>query len=165
MKHTIFIFKVLVFVMLSHTGANALAQRENNKNAGREQIEMIKTRFLTRQMQLTKEEARLFWPVYDQYQKNLIQLRKDRDEWLPGMPGQMDTLTDDQINKLIDARLKNAEDILNARKKLVDDLREVLSPHKIALFLHSERQFNQELQNRVQQRRIEQPPSGRNFPR
>jgi len=62
-------------------------------------------------------------------------------------------MTDEEINALIDARLKQAETALEERKKLITALREVLPPRKVAMFLMAEHRFTDELRKRVQEGR------------
>ena len=38
----------------------------------KERIEAMKIGFLTEQLNLTPDEAKVFWPVYDQYQGELV---------------------------------------------------------------------------------------------
>ena len=141
---------IALIVLISGTLA---AQSEQTLPKQRENIELIKTRYLTRQMQLTKEEARNFWPIYDEYQAAMQQLRSDRNQSIPESPEVFDAMTDAEINAMIDARLSHAEKTIGIRKKMIGDLREVLSPRKIAIFLRAEQQFNRELQQRIRERR------------
>lgn len=156
MEKTLSLTKSLnVFILLFITGI--LSAQPGPGPRQHEKIELIKTRYLTRQMQLTSAEARVFWPVYDNYQAKLEQLKKDREDWAPDSPEAFDKMNDTQIDALIDGRLANAEAALDARKDLIKDLREILPPRKIAVFLRAEQQFAKELRDRIQERRGQQP--------
>lgn len=150
-------FWIALIVLISGT---LTAQSEKPLPNQRENIELIKTRYLTRQMQLTKEEARNFWPIYDEYQAAMQHLRSDRKQSIPESPDDFDAMTDAEINAMIDARLSHAEQTIAIRKKMISDLREVLSPRKIAVFLRAEQQFNKELQQRIRERRQNQNVPG-----
>lgn len=134
-----------------------MAQPAERLEPHRERIEAVRTRFFTRQMQLTPKEARLFWPLYDEYLAKQEALRGQRSEWTPESPEAFDSMTDDEINAMIDARMQQAETALQDRKKLISDLREVLPPRKVALFLRAEHRFTMELRQRVQERRNRHP--------
>ncbi|OZA24427.1 MAG: hypothetical protein B7X86_08430 [Sphingobacteriales bacterium 17-39-43] len=45
-----------------------------------ERIEAIKVAFITKKLDLTTEEAQKFWPVYNNYQKELMELMRKRRE-------------------------------------------------------------------------------------
>jgi hypothetical protein len=143
---------VLAFIVLVEPG---FSQRRPEPPQGRERIEVAKTTYLSRQMKLSPEEARQFWPVYDQYQEAVKALEDDRRKALQSMGEGLDNMNDDEINAMIDARIHHAELALAARKKMIAALREFLSPRKIAIFLRAENQFNRLLQKRLMERRNE----------
>ncbi len=122
-----------------------------------ERIEAVRTRFFTRQMQLTPKEARLFWPLYDEFLAKQEKLKGQREEWTPESAEAFNIMTDEEINAMIDARLQQAETALDDRRKFISDLREVLPPRKVAMFLRAEHRFTMELRQRVQERRTRQP--------
>lgn len=154
-KYNYLLKPAIGFILILLTGLLP-AQPGGNHN---ERIELIKTRYLTRQMNLTRDEARLFWPVYDEYQNQLAKITKEREEWSPPSPEAFNKMTDDEINALIDGRLKHAEAAYEARKQLIKDLREILPPRKVAIFLRAEQQFSKELRRRIQERRgMDMPP-------
>jgi len=95
----------------------------------------------------------LFWPIYDTYMAEQEKLRMQRDERTPESIEAFAAMTDEEINALIDARLKQAETALEERKKLINELREVLPPRKVAMFLRAEHRFTDELRKRIQDRR------------
>src|SRR5689334_13027544 len=72
---------------------------------GQQQKENIESRhiaFITNQLQLTPEEAQVFWPVYNKYHAEVEALRKNHVTELFSAKVNFDTYTDDQVNKLID---------------------------------------------------------------
>jgi hypothetical protein len=150
-----FTTSIMIFLMFvpAMTVSILYAQQRPGPKQGRERLEVAKTTFLSRQMKLTPEEARLFWPVYDQYQESLSQLKDERLEAFQDIAEGLENKSDQEINALIDERLLHAEKALAARKKLVKDLREFLPPIKIAVFFRAEQQFNRELQQRMMERR------------
>lgn len=144
-----FIFKNFAVFILTTFLVQVYAQQRPAHMPDREKIEVAKTTFLSRQMRLTPEEARLFWPVYDQYQEAIMELREDRHETLQNLEEGLDNMSDSQINATIDAHMLHAEKTLAARKRMITSFREFLPPRKIAIFLRAEKKFNQELQQRL----------------
>lgn len=153
--------QILFTVFLTSILTSFLSAQPGVGMQQRERIEMVKTRFLTRQMEMTKEEARQFWPVYDTYQAEMSKLKSDRNDWIPKSPEAFDQMNDDEINALIDARMSQAEKAVQARKTLVQELRGFLTPRKIAIFLRAEQQFNKELQQRIKEQRGQDVPGER----
>jgi hypothetical protein len=65
----------IIFCLTLHVSLFAQHHRERN-----EQIETIKVAFITNKLDLTSEEAQKFWPVHNNYQKELMELMKKRRE-------------------------------------------------------------------------------------
>ncbi len=157
-----FLLILILWLTMQMTVQNTFAQPGERNNPQNNKIETLKSRFLTRQMQLTPQEARLFWPLYDEYTAKQNKLREQRDELTPESPEAFDKMTDEEINTMIDDRLQQAETALKDRKKFINDLREILPPRKVAMFLRAEHRFKIELHNRIQERRTNQSKPGWN---
>jgi Spy/CpxP family protein refolding chaperone len=157
MKNTTQILGLALMITFTLMTNSINAQPPSHIEDGREHIEAMKTAFLTRKMQLTKEEAREFWPVYDKYQEKMLPLIQERRTKSGSMIEILATMKDEEINDLIDERLSNAEQILALRKQQINDLRKILPPSKIFIFIEAEQQFNRELQQRINQRKDDRP--------
>lgn len=160
MKNLNQMLKVLLSATLVVAWLHGYTQRRPGPPPGRERIEVIKTTYLSRQMKLTPEEARLFWPVYDQYQEKIMEVEEDRMKTQQKFREGLDYLSDEEVNAMIDSYLRHSEYALNARKNMISDLQKILTPHKIAVFLRAEQQFRREMQHRVMERRRERPEPG-----
>lgn len=157
MKYFTQLIKVFLLLALMLITVISFSQRPKGFQQGRERIEVVKSTFLSRQMKLTPEEARLFWPVYDQYQETVRGLEEDRRKAMQRMAGGLEGMNNEEINAMIDARINHAETALSARKKMIAELREFLEPKRIAIFLRAENQFNKQLQERIMDRRGHRP--------
>lgn len=66
--------KILIFIFaLGLFTPNANAQHKK----GREKIKAYKISFLTEKLNLTPKEAEKFWPIYNKYDKKMMQLHRD----------------------------------------------------------------------------------------
>jgi len=98
----------------------------------REKIEMFKIQFITKNLELTINEAEEFWPVYEAHKKEMQEIIK--------------TKMNDEI------LLQEA--ILNARKKYKADLLPVLkTEERVNKALRIERDFLYKMRNEVSKRR------------
>jgi RecB family endonuclease NucS len=90
-------------------------------NDQREQdIEALKVAFLSKQLDLTPEEAQQFWPVYNEYAIELKQIiRSDPDV------------------------LDRDERVLNVRKKYKDQFVKILGPDRLNRLFEAEGRFHQ----------------------
>src|SRR4051812_42751159 len=64
-----------------------------------EKLESMKIGFFTQRLDLTPEEAKKFWPVYNAFQDDLEKLRKGHRESLMDARNNIDKLTDKEIEK------------------------------------------------------------------
>ena len=74
-----------------------------NPRMGDEKIEATKIAFFTQKLGLSADEAKIFWPIYNDYQKEQAALRSDRMRSMISFRRvtEIDDLTDAQIQTLI----------------------------------------------------------------
>ena len=147
--------KIFLIVLLISTGL--FAQRPNGKGQGpnHERIKALKTAHITERLDLTSEEAEKFWPVYNQFDKKLMELReKERSEIMSKLRnGGVDTLTDEEANVVIDRMLVMKTTEMDYRIELVKNLRDVLPPKKIIKLQRAEDSFKRMLLERLKEHR------------
>ena len=124
--------------------------QENKK----EKIKALKIAYITKDLNLSSSEAEKFWPVYNafdekQYELRMIKMRKIRNE-LKSKP--IDTFSDNEANALLN-QISNIEDeTFENRKKLIVDLRKIISPVKILKLKQAEDDFNKTLLKQYRKR-------------
>ena len=144
--------KNLLLLLLITISGLSNAQNKQLGGPRKDNIESMKIGFFTNQMQLTPDEATKFWPLYNQYQKSLEEQKIDRRKVLRDANEMLDTMSDDDINKLIDSRLQQAKIALNEREEFVSGIRRVLPPKKVALYFKAEEMFKRKLMERMNER-------------
>jgi hypothetical protein len=131
---------ILVTVLFCLWADNSLAQMKK-----RERIEAIKIAFITKRIDLQPEESQNFWPLYNQYQKEIgdliMQRRAARND--------PDADAIDALDEDLDIEGK----IVAVRKKYRKEFAKVLSPEKINQFYQAERDFREELIKQLKNRR------------
>ena len=110
-----------------------------------EQIEAIKVAFITKKLDLTTEEAQKFWPVYNNYQKELMELMKKRREDRQK--------TDIAPNDKINADLAYETKMLDLKKKYKKLYSKAIPSEKILLLYQAEREFREHLIKQLNHRR------------
>jgi hypothetical protein len=138
--------KILSFFLLALVPS--IVNSQPVKAPFRERMEAAKVAFITRNMELTPQEARIFWPLYDAYEAKVREQRQARMERSIELRN-LDELSDAEVNKLIDGRLEQAEVTLKARKEFIGQLRKELSPRKAAMFIRAEEDFQREVAERI----------------
>jgi len=142
--------KNILITILLFTGLTVFAQR-----SGKERIKAIKTAIITEKLDLSVAEAQQFWPVYNNFEKKLEELRKKERTTINQKLNQrsVDQLTDSQANEIIDTMIQLKEQELSFRKELVNNLRTFLPPQKIIKLKKAEDNFKKMLLQRLKQRK------------
>jgi len=121
----------------------------------RDKVEAFKVGFLTERLNLTPEEAKAFWPVYNKYQDELEVLRKSRRENLVNAKMNFDEMSDKDIEKVIDNELSSRQSELDLLKKYHPQFKQVLPVKKVAKLYRAEEDFKRKLLDMIQERKEE----------
>ncbi len=133
---------ITLFLILGFWG-NSNAQ-ENH----RERIKAYKTAYITQELDLSSKEAEKFWPVYNDYEKNLFSLRvlKVREERNRiKNKGGFEELSDKEAKEALNNLIQNEKEIIKIKEKLYKELSDVLPPVKILELYKAEMDFNKKL--------------------
>lgn len=133
--------------------ATASAQEPPRPPFPREKVEAMKVGFLTQQLDLTPEEAKVFWPVYNQFQDELEQLRKSRRDNLVNARQNFEEMSDNEVEKTVDNELMFRQNELEILKKYHPLFKKVLPIKKVARLYKAEEDFKRKLLDMIQERR------------
>ena len=120
---------------------------------GREKIKSLKIAFITERLSLSSEEAAVFWPVYNEHEKALENLRlKERNE-IRGKLRDFDQMSDQQISSLMDEFLELEKEKTERNRAFIKKMSGLISARKTFLLLKAEEDFKRRLLQQIQQRR------------
>lgn len=111
------LYILLVFVSIA---GFASAQEELSSENKQQNIEALKVAFISKELDLTPEEAQKFWPVYNQYSKELRTTIKDDEDVLD-----------------------RDEKVLNLRKRYKDQFTKMLGQERMNRIFNAEGRFRQ----------------------
>ncbi len=124
---------LFTFLLLTACVHLTIAQRSND-----EKIQALKIAFITQRLKLTSSEAQKFWPVFNQYDDEMIKL--------------MHESKDGDI-------LGNEEKMLKIRKKYSNSFEKIIGKERTNTLFGSEREFRNILIKRLKNHK---PGGGRN---
>jgi predicted outer membrane protein len=120
----------------------ALAQDKpaDNMQILRDKIKADKKLVVATNMELTESEAKNFWPIYEEYQKDLQKLNRRIITLLDSYAAdaRSKTLTDDKAKKLIDEALAIEQAEANMKSTYAPKLSKALPVRKVARYLQIE---------------------------
>ena len=136
---------VAMVVMFCGVPALALGQDKpaNNLAIIHEKLKADKKLIVTKYMELTDSEAKKFWPVYDEYQKDLQKLNERLGNLLQGYAAEYrsNSLSDEKAKKLLDEWIALDKDEASHRKTYAGKVLKVLPAKKAARYLQIENEF------------------------
>ena len=135
-KHFIITAVFLVSFFLTN------AQQYNQK------MKLLKTSYITEQLNLTPAEAEKFWPIYNIYTDKIHNLRFNIENGLIKKllkNGDFDSVSEASAKIYLENLAELEQDLVIQRKKLVQDLSKIISSKKIIQLHKAERDFNRKI--------------------
>lgn len=145
-----------LIIALAIIGTAASAQTRPNPGQrpgarpgqAKERIESAKIGFITRELQLTPDEAKAFWPIYNAMEDELKKANRDPlREGLKTVRGEggIDNLSDAQARELLAEIDKVGAEREAVRRTYQKEFLKVLPPQKVLKLHVAERKFKQEV--------------------
>ncbi len=136
---------LLLFLMRGLTSAQTNRIGEN--------IENFKIAYFTRQLELSSDEAKTFWPVYNDFQRELELIRKDRRFGIRDAKENMDDLKDKEIELVVDNEILFRQKELDIEKKYHSRFKSILPIRKVAKLYAAEQSYKRALLKKIQESR------------
>lgn len=115
----------------------------------KEKVESMRIAFLTQKLDLTPEEAQKFWPVYNEFQKKRDELHAKKRAERKAAKENLDSLTDKQIEALVDAEMVFRQKNLDLEKEYHGKFKSILPIKKVAKLYKAEEQFTHRLLDQI----------------
>lgn len=151
--------RILVFGALIFFGSRLAAQPGNQPRPLMERLESLKIAFITEKLQLTPEESRQFWPLYNQFEADKDALRTEviGDADPPNL-----NMSSSEADQFLRAYLDLKQRELDLEKEYIQELKNLLPEQKIVLLIRVQRDFQKKI---LQLLRDREPPRRGNFRR
>jgi len=117
------------------------------KDRIQEKIKARRIAFITEKLQLTPEEAQVFWPLYNDYEYKRKELNKTYRS-----KANFNLMTDAEIALHIDRHLEKEEKLLILKKEFVGELRAVFPIRKVAMLPRAEKKFKEWMLAQIKKR-------------
>jgi len=148
---------LIILALMTTLVSNVSAQEEKEQT---DKVEVMKIGFITQKLNLTTNEAKVFWPVYNEFSIEQKKLREKINENVLIFKAKTN-MSAQEANKFISDQLILKQSLLDLKKKYMNEFKKVLPENKVALLLIIEDEFKQQLLNRLnkdRERINKQPP-------
>ncbi|OYU82976.1 MAG: sensor of ECF-type sigma factor [Flavobacterium sp. BFFFF2] len=120
----------------------------------KEQLKALKIAYMTDELQLTPEEATRFWPVFNAFEEKQREIRKQKlKNYLDSEGESSAQLNEKDAQQALKQMAAMDEEVFQAKKKLLEDLKGVIPAYKIIQLKQAEEKFKQKLLRKLQDRR------------
>jgi len=119
--------------------------RINRAGPGKK-IEIVKEEFIGRQLKLTPEQSKAFWPLYRRCVQELTAIR------ILKRLNNSDASADGTVQ--IDKELAYEAQMVDIKKHYRDEFLKILPPEKVSELYKSEREFNDEMVKQLSERSV-----------
>ena len=120
----------------------------------RDRVKAERIGYITTELELTSDEAKVFWPIYEKYsdlrEENFIQMRK-----LLNLESSL------KPEDALDQYIKLKQDEAKVETDLINSLKKVIPAEKIFKLVNAEQRFRRELIRKVKDR-MKERREGRN---
>jgi hypothetical protein len=150
--------KLTTLVILCALATGAIAQSDDmpqQDGKGKERIKAMKIGFITNRLNLSPEEAKTFWPVYNSFQNEMEDVRKNHRIEKKENNDDLMNMSDKDAEKLVDDEIGFRQKELDVIKKYHGQFKQVLPAKKIAMLYRTEQDFKKELIERIKEKREE----------
>ena len=143
MKNYITLVVLLIF---------SVAIAQNDKKLDR--IKALRVAYISNKLELTKEEAEKFWPVFNTFDDKQFDLRIQKRILTFKLQKQNSDLNSEkEMSAILDESEKIEDEMQSNRKTFVKNLKGIISPQKIILLKRLEIEFKQELINKIKDKK------------
>lgn len=143
MKH---ISKILIIAFIS---ASTLLSAQS----GMDKIKSLKIAFITERLNLSSEEAAVFWPVYNEHEAAIENLRRNERTEIRNRLQNFQNMSDGQIQSLMNEFLALQEERNNRNTAFLKKMTNLISARKTFLLIKAEDDFKKRLLQQIQKRR------------
>jgi len=110
----------------------------------RDKIEALRVNFINQKVNFTTQEAQLFWPLYDEYNDKLENLKRAfRQQFIKNID--FTSLSDKDAEAYVNAELALKQKEYELYKEYFEKFKKVIPIKKIVLLRRAEEEFKKEL--------------------
>ena len=144
--------KILILALISCLSIamiSAQPKHRGSKRKGeptpemREKMDAYRVAFITEKLDLTAAEAQEFWPIFNEREKRIHALKKERRK--NKKDSDFDKLTDTEIQAMIDSHFDFKQQELDTEREYAAKFAKALPMQKVIMLHHVEHEFRRKI--------------------
>lgn len=152
---------LIAFTLLMTAASFAQPDRKADKKSNHEKIEKMKISFITNELDLSIEDSKEFWPIYNEQAEKLRAENKLQRNTAKELETRYARLSDEEFKTKTDAIFDSEAKEAGLKKEYTEKIAGVIGYKKAAKLLSLEQRFKRELLNKINR---PGPPDGHGPP-
>lgn len=135
-----------------------IAQNPELEQSKREKLEALKIAHITERLALTPEEAQTFWPLYNELESKMKEVRKQKRQNRKSTRANHDQMSDKELMAAIEAELDYEQQELDLKKEYNKKFSKILPIKKVVLLHEAREGFKKRLLKGAKERGRDRKP-------
>lgn len=140
------LFTCMILMTLSLISIAQNNPEKTNKQQLLEKIEAQRSAYITSKLDMTSEESTKFWPLYNEYSRKRMELKKEYKAQ------NADNLSEQESRMELDEQIESQEKALALKKSYYEKFKAVLPAAKLAKLESAEQEFRREILRQIKER-------------
>ena len=141
--------------------ANTFAQGPGDETDKEDKIEALKVGFITKELGLTSNEAEKFWPVYNEMEAKMKEIRQSHRKINQELKESEEKISNDDAKKKLNTLFENEQKELDLKKEYSEKFIKIIGEKRTLKLLSLEHEFRRVLLERLKDRKEGPPPHDR----
>jgi hypothetical protein len=140
--------KNIIIILIALSWSIALIGQKGYGKRSTEKIDALRIAYITDNLNLTPEEAKEFWPVYNEFENKLEEHRES--QW--SLIEASDSVDESHAKEILAKSIALDESELNLKKTYMDRLSKIIGYRKVLKLKSLDRSFKKELLSKMKYR-------------
>lgn len=138
--------------------ANTFAQGPGDDKEKDDKIEALKVGFITQELNLSSTEAEKFWPVYNEMEAKMKEIRQSTRKINQELRESEEKISNDDAKKKLNTLFENDQKELDLKKEYSEKFIKIIGEKRTLKLLSLEHEFRRVLLERLKDRKDGPPP-------
>ena len=153
------ILQKLIWVLLTILfTANTFDQGPGDDKEKDDKIEALKVGFITQELNLSSTEAEKFWPVYNEMEAKMKEIRQNTRKINNELRESEEKISNDDAKKKLNTLFENDQKELDLKKEYSEKFIKIIGEKRTLKLLSLEHEFRRVLLERLKDRKDGPPP-------
>ena len=149
---------ILIPVLITST---SFAQDNDKEKDKEDKIETLKIGFITKELNLTAAEAEKFWPVYNEMEAKMKEIRQSSRKINRELKEGEDKISNEDARKKLNTLFDNDQKELDLKKEYSEKFIKIIGEKRTLKLLSLEHEFRRVLLDRLKEHRKDGEPHDR----